>query len=241
MKTSTTKTTGALAAALLLAAPLAASAQDDSLDGPARGVYAKVGFLGVGLGYAHSINNRFGLRADFSTIGSQSRKGSWGNLRYQAKAQANQFGAYGDYFPLNNGFRLSAGLHLRDVKIDGSPRADAAGTVRINNVRINYGPNDWAKATVKYPSAAPYLGIGWGHHASRAKGWGTVFDLGVTLGSPKASLTLSDELYRRVSAAARMLGTTADAEIDAQLQKIKDKADDFKVLPQIYLGVSYRF
>jgi len=237
MKTFTTKTTGALAAALLLAAPLAATAQDD----PARGVYAKAGFLGVGLGYAHSINNRFGLRADFSTIGSQSRKGSWGNLRYQAKARANQLGAYGDYFPLDNGFRLSAGLHLRDLKIDGSPRADAAGTVRISNVRINYGPDDWAKATVKYPSVAPYLGIGWGHHASRAKGWGTVFDLGVTLRSPKTSLTLSDELYRRVDAGARMLGSTADAEIDAQLQKIKDKADDFKVLPQVYLGVSYRF
>jgi len=231
------KTGGALAA-LLLAAPLAALAQGSEA---ARGVYAKAGFLGVGLGYAHSIDDHFGVRADFSTIGSQSKKGTWGQLRYSAKAQANQAGAYGDYFPLGNGFRLSGGLHLRSVKVDATPRPNAAGTITIHNVRINYGPDDWARAEIKYPTISPYLGVGWGHHASRDKGWGAVFDLGVSLRGPKTSLQLNDAFYRRLDAMARMAGTTADAEIAGQLDKIKDKADDLKILPQIYLGVSYRF
>jgi len=232
------KKAAALAALALLAAPLTVLAQGTEA---ARGVYAKAGFLGVGLGYAQSIDDRFGVRADFSTIGSQSKKGTWGQLRYSAKTQANQVGAYGDYFPLGNGFRLSGGLHLRSVKVDATPRPNAAGTITIHNVRVNYGPDDWARAEIKYPTLSPYLGVGWGHHARRDKGWGAVFDLGVSLRGPKTSLQLNDAFYQRLDAMARMAGSTADAEIAGQLDKIKDKADDFKILPQVYIGVSYRF
>jgi len=230
------KTGGALAAIALLAAPLAALAQSGEA---ARGVYAKAGFLGVGLGYAHSIDERFGVRADFSTIGSMHRNGSAGGLSWRAKAQANQLGAYGDYFPLHNGFRLSGGMQLRSVKIEGDVRSWRVRS--LNTVFEPDGPQDAVRATIKYPTVAPYLGVGWGHHASRAKGWGAVFDLGVSLRGPKTSLYVSDSVYQRLDAAARRAGSTADAEIEEQRRELKDKADDFKILPQVYIGVSYRF
>jgi len=113
-------------------------AQNSGLDGTlARDVYAKADFLGIGIGigYAHSLGERFGLRADISSMGSQSRKGSWGNMRCHA--------------------------------------------------------------------------MPW--HAMPCQGTGQSDRLHDGCGNRRAA------------------------------QKIKDKADDFKILPQIYLGVSYRF
>ncbi|GAA4339484.1 hypothetical protein GCM10023144_37810 [Pigmentiphaga soli] len=223
-------TVGVLAAASGAAAT--ASAQE---------VYLKGGFLGLGVGYAQSVNERFGWHADLSTIGSPHRNRTSGDLTYAATLKANQAGAYVDWFPFANGFRVTAGLHVRKLAVEGDGTPDDDGTITVNDTTVPYGPGDDLRASVKFPDVAPYLGVGWGLNDTGRKGWGFVFDAGVTFGKPKTRISVSDALYARLDAAARAEGTTADAEIEAQRRQIADDADDFKVWPQVYVGVSYRF
>jgi len=73
------------------------------------------------------------------------------------------------------------------------------------------------------------------------RGWGVVFDLGFSFGKPSTSLVVSDSLQAKIEL-ARMLGVAnADALLKEQRQKLDDTAHKFKVFPQVYLGVSYRF
>jgi len=221
-----------IACGLLLAAQ-SASAQE---------IYAKVGILGVGAGYAHSVNDRFGVRADFSTIGTISRNGTADRLRYDADLKANQLGAYGDWFPFGGSFRLSAGLHSRKLEVTADGRASQSGTISIGNVDVPYGGDaDTAHARVKWPTVAPYLGIGWGHHASRGPGFGFIADIGVSFGSPKTELTISNPLRDKLEVVAAAQGTSAAAEIERQRRELEDDVEEVKLIPHLFLGVSYRF
>jgi len=207
----------------------------------AQGVYAKAGFLGAGLGYSHSLSDSFSVRTDFTTVGTIKRDRSEGRLDYSARLKANQLGAYGDWFPFGNGFRLSGGLHVRKLQVDAEGRPNQAGTITINNTVVGYGPGDVVKGRVKFPTVAPYLGIGWGHHGKQEAGFGFVFDLGVAFGKPKTTLEANDSLRNKLEIAANFGGTTAAAEIEAQRRELADTADKVKFFPQLYVGVSYRF
>jgi len=217
----------------LLCAAQSASAQE---------IYAKVGILGVGAGYAHSVNDRFGVRTDITTAGTISRNGTAGALRYDADLKADQLGAYGDWFPFGGSFRLSAGLHSRKLEVTADGRASQSGTISIGNIDIPYGGDtDTAHAKVKWRSVAPYLGIGWGHHASGGKGFGFIADLGVSFGTPSTELTISDSLREKLDALAPLSGTSAAAEIERQRRDIADDVEEIKVFPHLFVGVSYRF
>ena len=74
----------------------------------------------------------------------------------------------------------------------------------------------------------PYLGLGYSTKPKDAKGFGFVFDLGVMLQKPTATL------------AATGVGVT-QADIDAQLVKVQDAIDKLKVFPVFGIGVSYSF
>jgi len=73
---------------------------------------------------------------------------------------------YGDWFPFANGFRLSAGIYLRNMEAKAEGRPTAAGTVRVNNTVVGYRTDDTLSGQVKFPTVAPYLGLGWGHHGA---------------------------------------------------------------------------
>jgi len=223
-----------LVCALLFAAH-SASAQE---------VYAKIGFLGVGAGYAHSVNHHFGVRADISTAGTINRDGTAGRLRYDADFKADQLGAYADWFPFAGRFRMSVGLHSRNLEVVADGRATANGTITIGQIEIPYGGDvDTARAKVKWRSVAPYLGIGWGHHASRGRGFGFIADLGVSFGTPATELSISNPLREKLDALAllHIRSTTADAEIERQRRDIAEDVDKVKVFPHLFVGVSYRF
>lgn len=201
----------------------------------ADGVYAKAGFLGVGIGYGHAINPAFTLRGDISTVGTFKRDGSASGFDYKAKLRNNQATVYFDYFPFASGFRLTAGVGVRDTRVTGDARPNSAGTVEIGGTVVAFGPGDSATAKVKMPSVAPYLGIGYTSNPGGAqKGWGFIADLGVYLGKPKTTFDVSDSVRAK-------LGANAQQAIDKQRDDIHDKAKKLRVFPNLYVGVSYTF
>jgi len=223
-----------VACGLLLAAQ-SASAQE---------VYAKAGILGIGAGYSHSINQNFGVRADFSTVGTYETDGTADKLDYNADFKANQLGLYGDWFPFSGSFRVTAGLHSRKLEVIANGRANSAGRINIGGIetQVPLGASDSAQAKVKWDSVAPYLGIGWGHHAKEGRGFGFIADIGVSFGSPSTSLTISNDLRTKLDAAAPFFpGLDVDEEIEKQRREIDDEVAGISIFPHVFFGVSYRF
>jgi len=207
----------------------------------AQGIYAKAGVLGAGLGYSHSLTDRFSLRTDVTTVGTAKYQRTMNLLHYSARLKANQWGVYGDWFPFANGLRVSGGLHVRQLNAQVQARPAEAGSITLNNISVPYGPGDSVTGRVRFPALAPYLGIGWGHHGTQAAGFGFVFDVGVSFGAPQVDLAVSDLLRAKLSIAAAMNGTTLKKELQAERQKLQDQADKVKIFPHLYVGLSYRF
>lgn len=207
-----------------------------------QAIYAKVGFPGVGLGYAYGVNKNWGVRADFSTIGNYSTNETSGDLDYAAKLKYNQVGVYGDYFPFQGAFRISAGMQYRDAKVRGDGRPNASNQLSVGNTTVVVNQNDQLTAQIKMPTLAPYIGIGWGlNTAANKSGWSLFADVGVTIGKPKVSLQVNDSLMGKLDTAAATNGTTGQAELDKQVADLKKDSDKLRVVPQVFIGVAYKF
>jgi len=205
----------------------------------ARDIYAKAGFPGAGVGYAHSLNEYVGVRADFSSAGTLHHHGVARKSRYAANVKARHLGAYADWFPFGGSFRLSGGLHSRTLEVI----ADSdTGTITVGKINIPYGDGvDAVQVRTQWPRLAPYLGIGWGHHVERNKGFGLIADLGVSFGSPRTELTVNAPLRRKLDFMGRLADINVDAEIERQRRELADEVDTVRMIPHLFVGISYHF
>ena len=78
----------------------------------------------------------------------------------------------------------------------------------------------------------PYVGIGWGLGRPLERGFKFMFDLGLAIGSPTATLTGSG---------STLTTTQAQSDIAKAQQKINDEASKLPGLPVIKFGVGYVF
>lgn len=220
------------------------SSEDYSLHGsggPSRHeIYAKAGVLGAGLGYAYGVNESLTLRVDFTTIGKISRDFNANDLDYKGDVRNDMATLYADWFPFQNGFRLTGGVGFRDTSIKARLDSDSSGNVKIDNYSVTVDGEDSIKAEVDYPSVAPYLGFGYGHNVAQHSkaGWGFIADVGVYFGKPSVKYHASDSLMAKLNAAS--MGQ-AQAAIDREKDEIRDKIGKYKIFPALYVGVSYRF
>ncbi|MET0332015.1 MAG: hypothetical protein ABW154_11370, partial [Dyella sp.] len=190
-------------------------------------LYLGLGTTGIGAGYAYGLNDTFALRGEFD---GYSYSGSYNSnsTRYDGRLHLQSAGIYGDWFPLANGFRVTAGVVNTNNKFSGHA-SGASGTVNINHVTYSLA-GESADISLKFPSNSPYLGLGWGHNPSHA-GWGWYGDVGLQFGTPKSVITLSPGLATRVPASDV---TAAERTIDRSINVLGG-------YPVISMGVSYHF
>lgn len=213
-----------LMAALVLVALSGASVQ--ALAGQA---YANAGFPGLMVGYAQAVNDLVTLRADYATLGSQSKNGVQEGIEYKGKAKISRVGLFADYFPLGNSFRLTGGLTLNDVKVNLRSNFQTGTTVNVGGTNVPVTSSDYFNVEVKFPKVTPYVGVGWGLQ-DQAPGWGFVGDLGVSVGKAKVAVDTN----------VKDKGVS-QADIDRETQELRDGVGKVRVLPQLTVGVSYRY
>lgn len=214
--------------ALVLLAATASSAT-------AQSVYAGLGTTGATIGYAHSYGPSLGARIEGSYVPSMSRTYTEDGIDYSGDLRSRRVAALVDWRPFGGGFRLSAGLSGGSTSgsFSGAP---ATGTsITIGDATVPVGPADRYDMKAEFPSAMPYLGIGWGH--SPARGWGLHADVGLLIGTPRISGSLSPSLQAKIAAA----GLDPQAELDRELATVRDAADAVIGIPVLSLGVSYRW
>jgi hypothetical protein len=199
----------------------------------AQEVYVQGGAQGIGIGAALSLVSWFGLHADFNAF-NFSHNFTVGGNRYEDGVRLRQGGIYGDFFPWSNsGLRIVAGLRLTDDEVSGNS-VPTNGTYTFKGEIIPAFPGEYATATAKYPTAMPYLGVGYGFRPA-AKGFGLFAELGVAYGVPRCSYTLSPALTHAA-------GPALSQEIVATgLQQLRDKASPYRWYPNVQIGISYHF
>ena len=198
------------------------------------GIHAQDSYVGVGLpglltlGYAYPLGSNVGLRGEYAGGLSVNKDGNLDGVNVTGNFKASRLGAFADWFPLGGSFRLVGGLTFNDIKADFN--GVGTGTSTINGQTVNMTGETY-NVKVKFPDTTAYLGIGFGHQKSDAKGLGFYADLGVMIGSFTADTTTS---------LVGKQGIT-QADVDAQNQKIRDSLSSLSVLPSASLGLLYRY
>jgi hypothetical protein len=207
-----------LAAAALAAACIPAQAGQ---------VYGGVGLPGVMLGYAHPLGNGFTVRGDFGTLNLPGETVNEEGIDYEADAKLNRLGFFADWFVLG-GLRLTGGVTFNGMSLDLQARGNG-GTINIGGTDYVTSPDDRMDVKIEFPRTTPYVGIGYGHH--QGAGLGFLFDLGASIGRAKLSATTSGP----------NLGQVDQADIDAELEELRDGVGKVRFFPQLSLGLTYRF
>jgi hypothetical protein len=212
-----------LAAGVLGACTVCASAGE---------IYAGVGLPGVMLGYAQPLNDSFTLRGDWATLGSRNKRVTEEGITYDAKLAFNRLGLFADWFFLG-GMRVTAGVTFNNLTADFRTQGDGTTTYQFgNNAPVVLTSADQLMVTIKYPKTTPYLGLGYGHQAS--SGWGFTFDLGASYG--KATLSESHAGPTLTNPAL-----VSQADIDQEMAQLREGVGKVRYIPQLSLGVNYRF
>jgi len=192
-------------------------------------IYSGAGLPGLMLGYAQPFGS-FTLRGDWATLGTRRKQSVESGVTYDAELGFNRVGLFADWFYLG-GLRITGGLTYNNLK--ANLVAQGNGTpFTIGTNTFNSDPSDRLAVTIKYPKTTPYLGLGYGHQAST--GMGFTFDIGASFG--KASVS---ETHSGVN-----LGNPAivsQADIDAEMAELREGVGKIKYVPQLSIGLNYRF
>jgi hypothetical protein len=212
-----------LALAVLAAFASQAQAQD---------VYAGLGLPGLySLGFSQPLSNSWGFRGEYSTGLSLSGTGSDNGVNYDASLKSSRAGVYADWFPFGGGFRFVGGLTANDIRFNFNSQSNSTATINGNSVNMT---GHYFNMSLRYPTASPYLGVGYGHQTS-TKGLGFYADVGVTYGSFTADVNTD------LVGTSGTGGTITQADIDAQKQKMNDSLAGMRYLPSVSLGLVYRY
>ena len=221
---------------MLLAAILACSAvQAQDSNNSFQNVYVGLGATSIlSVGYAKPMSNSWGLRGEFALTPKLTFNDTVSGGSASVSFQSSRVGLFADWFPFDNQLRLVGGLTLNDIKIDGNASTTAGNKITINNKSVDLGSNTY-NASLTFPTASPYIGVGLGHNPKKDKGLGFHADVGLMIGSFTSSINTS-LLDKNIGGV-----TIRQDDIDKESQLVKDAISSIGVLPSLSLGLSYRF
>jgi len=198
--------------------------------------YAASGFPYALVGIAQPINVSFAVRADFGGIAHHAYSGTTSDNDFKGNIDYNRFALLGDWFPANGGFRLTAGATVNTAKAT-MKASSHDGTITIGGTQYNAPSSTYyVTSELSFPKTTPYVGLGWGHHDS-APGLSFSFDIGASIGTAKATpLQASPALASELA-----LNQQGAADLAHENRDFQDEVHKFKAIPQLTLGLGYRF
>jgi len=188
------------------------------------------GTMGLGVEATTDLTRNINVRALAAGF-TYSKDGTSGtNINYQGTAKLLNAGVILDYYPFENGLRLSAGGIYNGTKVtlDGQP--NAGGTYTINGTTYSAADVGTVSGEAKYQKIMPYVGIGF---ANPIKGSSFTFgcDVGAMFGKATTTLTASNPTN----------DATLAANVAAEEVKLQDEANKLSFYPVIQFNVAYRF
>ena len=198
--------------------------------------YAATGFPYALVGIAQPINGMFAVRADFGTIAHHAYSGTTSDNDFKGNIDYNRGALLGDWFVAGGGFRLSAGATFNTAKATMTASSHD-GKISLGGTQYN-APSSlyYVTSELSFPKVTLYVGLGWGHHQS-TPGLSFNFDLGASIGTAKATpLKASPALASELA-----LDQQGSADLAQENRDFQDAVHKFKAIPQLTVGLGYRF
>ena len=198
--------------------------------------YLATGFPYLLVGVAQPINASFGVRADFGSIAHHDYSGTTADNDFKGSINYKRAALLADWFVAEGGFRLSGGAAFNQAK--ATMRASSHdGKISLGGVQYD-APSSlyYVQSELSFPKATPYVGLGWGHHDS-PPGLSFNFDLGASIGTAKATpLKASPALASELA-----LNPQGSSDLQQESRDFQDEVRKFKAIPQLTIGLGYRF
>ena len=210
----------------LVCGATAASAQDSRF-----AIGAQVGTPGAGVTAEFSLSPNFVARGSFDAL-KFDRDETYDDVDYNAEVDFSSPALFLDWHPTGNPFFVSAGAYLgdRNLNLDATP----TGPTRIGGQTYTPAQIGNLTGTIELESTAPFLGLGYDNTFTRGGHLGFRLVAGAAFGSePRVDLnafggTLSND-------------PTFQARVAEEEADIQNDVDNYKVLPVIQAGLTYRF
>lgn len=212
----------------VIAFPVTGFAMDHDLS-------VSAGTTGFALHVTTPLSERLSLRVGASVL-EHDQSEHTRSVDYDFQLRLRTIDMLLDYYPVDQGFRLTGGLMFNGNRIDAAGLPNASGSYVINNRRYSASEAGRLDGRIDFRNLAPYLGIGWGKAPRAEKGWGVALDIGAMLqGRPHVALATSG-----CSLPQPMCAQLAE-DVSVERASLSDKVDNFRVYPVIRAGVTYRF
>jgi hypothetical protein len=215
-------------AGALASAPRPMVAQQSSTD---MAIAVRFGTQGIGGELSKWLVPHIGVRVGGEAF-SLNVTGTQTDISYKTSVKLHSFNALLDLYPGPRGsFHLTAGLVTNPVTAEGTGQPSGSGTISINDHEYTPAQVGTLSAKIKFASAAPYLGLGFGTAANKGSGIFFAFDLGVRIGKPTLAL----------SATGASGNPQLAADVTAQQTKTQNDVNRVFGWPVLALGLGYRF
>jgi hypothetical protein len=192
-------------------------------------VALRFGTLGIGGEISKLVTPHIGLRASGNYF-SYNRTFNNDNNAYNANLKFEAFTGLLDLYPGGRGaFHFSAGVMTRPISLSATGVPN--GTFQINQHTYTSAQVGTLTETLQWGSALPYVGLGFGTPAAKNSGLSLLIDAGVAIGKPTVSLTASNANS----------GSQLATDLQAQIKKQQNDANNIPVYPVLSLGIAYRF
>jgi hypothetical protein len=188
----------------------------------------QAGTLGVGISAEKRLNDAWASRFDVSGA-SFSFSYSANKSDSDNRARLFSLGATADYYPFEEGLRLSGGVRLSGSFVKG----------RLSNLERKYGKGkDAITVIIRDPLTTykvtqnpvqPYLGVGYSLKIQDR--FSLSFDLGALYGGePDLHVVSHADLYG-----------FSEKQIQREIRKQQDRLSAYQVYPVVQIGLTYRF
>lgn len=193
-------------------------------------VGAKVSTLGLGIDGVAKINDFLNFRLSAQGF-EYDKDGTESGINYDFDLGMFSVGSVVDYFPFENGFRLSLGAFFNDNELD--MKATAASSYEIGNTIYTPSQVGTLNGKIDFDEFAPYVGIGWGNPFGKDNNWSISFDLGIMYqGSPDVSLSADGTLANNAA---------FKDDIAREVSSLESDIDEYEYYPVVSIAVTYKF
>jgi len=193
-------------------------------------VYASTG-TELSIGIRTIINEKINMRVEYSYSNEPLRNKTIDTNNYTSKIQNERIGAYVDWFPMSNPFKLVAGITSNNIsqKIVSQPSAQ----FKLNNNVLIFEKNDIYEINFKFPKYSPYLGIGFDFNnpLENKTGWFGFAEIGALIGKPDANVITS------------LVGNNGitNNDILEETKTLRRKLYRWDLIPKASIGLNYRY
>jgi hypothetical protein len=208
---------------------LAGSAGAQAPDYRPLSLSAEAGTTGVGGALRFRFSDHFGVRGGGNWFEYSENGQEIEGVTYNAKLRLQSEPLTLDIYPWKkHSFYVSVGALFNQHRLTGT--APGGQSVTVGGTDFVLGPNESLELKVEQQPVAPYLSIGGNFfYFDRGQHLSLGGELGVFYGGdPKVSLTSTS-------------AAIPQSALDAEVQEVRNKANDYKFWPVLKLVLTYAF